>query len=47
MKKALLKIGFLPFGYLVDKWRWSVFRGEINETNYNHKWWEMRLKFNK
>ena len=42
MKQALKKISFLPFGYLMDKWRWAVFRGEINETNYNQKWWEMR-----
>ena len=45
MKQALPKIGFLPFGYLMDKWRWAVFRGEINETNYNQKWWEMRYIF--
>jgi peptidyl-dipeptidase A len=45
MKQALKKISFLPFGYLMDKWRWAVFRGEINETNYNQKWWEMRYSF--
>ena len=45
MKQALTKISFLPFGYLMDKWRWAVFRGEINETNYNQKWWEMRYFF--
>ncbi len=43
MKMALKKIAFLPFGYLMDKWRWNVFRGVINETNYNAKWWEMRF----
>jgi hypothetical protein len=26
----------------MDKWRWDVFRGKINETNYNQKWWQMK-----
>ena len=42
MRMALKKVAFLPYGYLVDKWRFGVFRGSINETNYNQKWWEMR-----
>lgn len=43
MKIALQKISFIPFGYFIDKWRWDVFRGNINESNYNEKWWDMRL----
>ena len=39
---ALKKVVFLPFAYVMDKWRWNVFRGESNEANYNQKWWEMR-----
>jgi peptidyl-dipeptidase A len=42
MDIALKKLAFLPFGYLMDKYRWQVFRGVINSTNYNEKWWEMR-----
>lgn len=42
MEMALQKVVFLPFAYLMDNWRWKVFRGEIDETNYNQKWWEMR-----
>jgi len=38
---ALKKVVFLPFGYLIDKWRWEVFRGHITPENYNKKWWEM------
>ena len=26
---ALDKIAFLPFGLLVDRWRWEVFAGEV------------------
>lgn len=43
MKKALKDVAFLPFGYLVDKWRLDVFRGKINSSIYNQKWWDMRF----
>ena len=42
MKMALEKIAFLPFGYLIDQWRWSVFSGETQPDKYNEKWWELR-----
>ena len=41
MKIALRKIPSIAFAYIADKWRWSVFRGEITPQNYNKKWWEM------
>lgn len=45
LKKALEKIAFLPFGLLVDKWRWGVFSGEINPADYNKAWWELRRQY--
>jgi peptidyl-dipeptidase A len=42
MKMALEKVAFLPFGYLIDKWRWDIFSGEIAPEEYNTKWWEYR-----
>ncbi|KAH9503137.1 hypothetical protein Btru_070029 [Bulinus truncatus] len=42
LSMALEKIAFLPFGLLVDSWRWDVMKGTVNERNYNRKWWEMR-----
>ncbi|XP_042865638.1 angiotensin-converting enzyme-like [Penaeus japonicus] len=42
---ALDKIAFLPFGYLVDKWRWEVFSGETSESDYNSRWWDLRLNY--
>ena len=42
MKAALEKVAFLPFGYLIDKWRWDVFNGNIPPSQYNTKWWEYR-----
>ena len=42
---ALKKLAFIPFGYLMDKWRWNVFRGLINETNYNEEWWKIRREY--
>ena len=45
LKQALDKVAFLPFGLLIDQWRWKVFSGEITPANYNQAWWELRLKY--
>ena len=45
MKMALDKIAFLPFGKLIDEWRWGVFDGRIKPSEYNKAWWDLRLKY--
>ncbi|MCZ6779311.1 MAG: M2 family metallopeptidase [Acidobacteria bacterium] len=45
MKMALEKVAFLPFGLLVDQWRWKVFTGEISSADYNKSWWDLRRKY--
>jgi len=45
MKQALEKIAFLPFGKLIDQWRWDVFSGKIAPADYNKAWWALRLKY--
>jgi peptidyl-dipeptidase A len=45
MHKALEKVAFLPFGLLIDKWRWQVFSGEVAPADYNKTWWALRLKY--
>jgi peptidyl-dipeptidase A len=45
MKWALDKIVFLPWGKLVDQWRWKVFAGEIKPDQYNAGWWKMREEY--
>jgi peptidyl-dipeptidase A len=45
MKDALEKVAFLPFGLLIDKWRWDVFAGKIKPADYNRTWWELRRKY--
>ena len=45
LKMALDKIAFLPFGLLIDKWRWGVFSGEITPDQYNKAWWELKAKY--
>ena len=42
---ALEKIAFLPFGLLIDQWRWKVFKGEITPADYNQAWWDLRTKY--
>ncbi len=43
LKMALDKVAFLPFGLLVDKWRWQVFSGEVGPEDYNQAWWDLKL----
>ena len=45
LRMAMDKIAFLPFGLLIDQWRWKVFSGEIKPGDYNKSWWEMREKY--
>jgi len=45
LNRALDKVAFLPFGYLVDQWRWRVFSGDIKPEDYNKAWWELREKY--
>jgi peptidyl-dipeptidase A len=45
LNRALEKIAFLPFGLLIDQWRWKVFSGEIPPEKYNQAWWALRLKY--
>ncbi|XP_065643822.1 angiotensin-converting enzyme isoform X2 [Hydra vulgaris] len=45
LKTAMEKIAFLPFGYLMDKWMWGVYSGDIKPSEYNKKWWEYKLKY--
>ncbi len=45
LEKALEKIAFLPFGLMIDKWRWEVFSGKITPEHYNQAWWDMRLQY--
>lgn len=45
LQRALGKIAFLPFGLLVDQWRWQVFSGEVAPSQYNAAWWALRLKY--
>jgi peptidyl-dipeptidase A len=44
MQDALQKVAFLPFGLLVDQWRWDVFSGKTTPASYNADWWKLRAK---
>ncbi|XP_037347809.1 angiotensin-converting enzyme isoform X1 [Talpa occidentalis] len=45
LKMALEKIAFLPFGYLVDQWRWGVFSESTPPSRYNFDWWYLRTRY--
>ena len=45
LRQAMDKVAFLPFGLLMDKWRWGVFSGAIQPANYNKAWTDLRLQY--
>ena len=45
LRQAMDKVAFLPFGLLVDKWRWGVFDGSIAPADYNKGWTNLRLQY--
>src|SRR4029453_4925564 len=45
LQQALEKLAFLPFGLVVDQWRWQVFDGSIPPDRYNAAWWELRERY--
>ena len=45
MNMALDKIAFLPWGLMIDKWRWQVFNGEVSPDEYNQGWWNLRKEY--
>lgn len=45
LKQALDKVAFLPFGLMIDRWRWQVFSGAVKPADYNTAWTEMRQTY--
>ncbi len=45
LHRSLEKLAFLPFGLLIDQWRWKVFEGSIPPEKYNETWWQLRQKY--
>ena len=45
LRTALDKIAFLPFGLLIDKWRWEVYSGKVTPEHYESAWWKLREKY--
>ncbi len=45
LNRALEKVAFLPFGLMIDKWRWGVFSGTIPPSEYNKAWWDLRREY--
>jgi len=45
MRMALAKVSFMPFGLMIDRWRWGVFDGSIKPDGYNKAWWDLKAKY--
>jgi peptidyl-dipeptidase A len=45
LHKALEKVAFLPFGLMIDRWRWDVFAGRTKPDDYTGHWWRLRREY--
>lgn len=45
LQRALEKVAFLPFGLMIDKWRWEVFAGRVPPDDYTGAWWRLRREY--
>ena len=45
LRQALDKIAFLPFGLLIDRYRWGILSGDIQPGQYQTAWDRMRLQY--
>jgi len=45
LRQAMDKVAFLPFGLLIDKWRWGVFDGTIAPDHYEQAWNDLRRQY--
>jgi peptidyl-dipeptidase A len=45
MRMALSKVAFMPFGLMIDRWRWGVFDGSIAPDSYNKAWWDLKARY--
>jgi peptidyl-dipeptidase A len=45
LRRALEKLAFLPFGLIIDQWRWQVFSGQVKPDAYNSAWWDLRQRY--
>ncbi|KAG5343211.1 ACE enzyme, partial [Acromyrmex heyeri] len=43
MLMALRKVAYMPFAYIVDRWRWRVFSDGVEDMTAH--WWELRLQY--
>ena len=45
LRQAMDKVAFLPFGLMVDRYRWQLFDGTIPADQLNKGWNDLRLEY--
>ena len=45
LRQAMDKVAFLPFGLMMDRYRWQIFSGQIKPADYNTAWTQMRQQY--
>lgn len=39
---ALERVAFMPFGLLIDMYRWEIYSGKLPQARWNARWEELR-----
>jgi peptidyl-dipeptidase A len=45
LRQAMDKVAFMPFAYIVDKWRYGVFDGSTPPSSYNQAWVDLKQRY--
>lgn len=45
IRLGMEKLAFLPFAFVMDKFRWEVFRGNVQPKDANCYFWKLREKY--
>jgi len=45
LRQGMDKVAFMPFAYLVDKWRYGVFDGSTTPASYNQAWVGLKQQY--
>jgi len=44
LRMALSRVAMLSYAYVLEKWRYQAFRGDVKPSQYNTRYWELREK---
>jgi len=45
LRMALSRVALLPYAYVLEKWRYEVYRGDVTPSQYNSRYWQLRQQY--